>query len=317
MSQNNKSKILRSLFKKKLVRIVGAHDGLTAKLIGESGFDGVWASGLEISASYGIPDANILTMSEYLERAIEMNEATSLPVIADCDTGYGNVNNVIHLVEKYEKAGIAAVCIEDKIFPKVNSFVEGRQELADIDEFCGKLSAVKNTQKNKDFMVIARIEALIAGWGMKEALKRANAYVESGADAILIHSKKKDKQEILEFCKKFKKKIPIVVVPTTYPNFNEREMSKLGIKLVIYANHVLRSSIKAVTETLEILNKKKQLSSIENRIVPLKRVFELQGMNILKDNEKRYLKTKINNTQLVIPAAGKPPLELKKNNFPQ
>ena len=94
----------------------------------------MWASGLEISASYGIPDANILTMSEYLERAIEMNEATSLPVIADCDTGYGNVNNVIHLVEKYEKAGIAAVCIEDKIFPKVNSFVEGRQELADIDE---------------------------------------------------------------------------------------------------------------------------------------------------------------------------------------
>ena len=185
---------------------MGAHDGLTAKLIGESGFDGVWASGLEISASYGIPDANILTMSEYLERAIEMNEATSLPVIEIADTGYGNVNNVIHLVEKYEKAGIAAVCIEDKIFPKVNSFVEGRQELADIDEFCGKLSAVKNTQKNKDFMVIARIEALIAGWGMKEALKRANAYVESGADAILIHSKKKDKQEILEFCKKFKKK---------------------------------------------------------------------------------------------------------------
>ena len=174
------------------------------------------------------------------------------------------------------------------------------------------MNSVENYQllkipKNKDFMVIARIEALIAGWGMKEALKRANAYVESGADAILIHSKKKDKQEILEFCKKFKKKIPIVVVPTTYPNFNEREMSKLGIKLVIYANHVLRSSIKAVTETLEILNKKKQLSSIENRIVPLKRVFELQGMNILKENEKRYLKTKINNTQLVIPAAGNLP----------
>ena len=105
MSQNNKSKILRSLFNKKLVRIVGAHDGLTAKLIGESGFDGVWASGLEISASYGIPDANILTMSEYLERAIEMNEATSLPVIADCDTGYGNVNNVIHLVKNMKKLG--------------------------------------------------------------------------------------------------------------------------------------------------------------------------------------------------------------------
>ena len=191
MYTTNKSKALKNLLKKKLVKIVGAHDGLGAKLIAEAGFDGVWASGLEISASYGLPDANILTMSEYLERAVEMNEATSLPVIADCDTGYGNINNVIHMIEKYEKAGIAAVCIEDKLFPKVNSFVEGRQELADIEEFCGKLRAIKDTQINPDFMVIARIEALIAGWGMNEALKRANAYCESGADAILIHSKKK------------------------------------------------------------------------------------------------------------------------------
>ena len=303
----NKSKILRNLLKKKLVRIVGAHDGLGAKLIGESGFDGVWASGLEISASYGLPDANILTMSEYLERAIEMNEATSLPVIADCDTGYGNVNNVIHMVEKYEKAGIAGICIEDKLFPKINSFIEGRQDLADVEEFCGKIRSVKNTQKNPDFMIIARVEALIAGWGMKEALKRANAYTESGADAILIHSKKKDNKEILEFCKKFKKKIPIVVVPTTYPKFNEKEMPKYGIKLVIYANHVLRSTIKAVSETLKILNKKGELSSIENKIVPLAKVFDLQGMTTLKNNEKNYLKTSMSNTQILIPAAGPPP----------
>tara|TARA_X000000950_G_scaffold259572_1_gene328065 strand:+ start:8031 stop:9668 length:1638 start_codon:yes stop_codon:yes gene_type:complete len=312
MFMENKSKILRNLFKKKLIRIVGAHDGLSAKLIGESGFDGVWASGLEISASYGLPDANILTMSEYLERAIEMNEATSLPVIADCDTGYGNVNNVIHMVEKYEKAGIAAICIEDKLFPKVNSFIEGRQELADIEEFCGKIRAVKNTQKNPNFMIIARVEALIAGWGMKEALKRANAYSDSGADAILIHSKKKDNKEILEFCKKFKKKTPIVVVPTTYPKFNEKEMPKHGIKLVIYANHVLRSTIKAVSETLKILNKKGELSSIEKHIVPLAKVFDLQGMTTLKDNEKNYLRTGMSDTQLLIPAAGVPPVVPKK-----
>tara|TARA_B100000780_G_C21121643_1_gene454393 strand:- start:1909 stop:3549 length:1641 start_codon:yes stop_codon:yes gene_type:complete len=311
MFVTNKSKILRNLFKKKLVRIVGAHDGLGAKLIGEAGFDGVWASGLEISASHGLPDANILTMSEYLERAVEMNEATSLPVIADCDTGYGNVNNVIHMIEKYEKAGIAAICIEDKLFPKVNSFIEGRQDLADVEEFCGKVRAVKNTQKNPDFMIIARVEALIAGWGMKEALKRANAYTDSGADAILIHSKKKDNKEILEFCKKFKKKIPIVVVPTTYPKFNEKEMPKYGIKLVIYANHVLRSTIKAVSETLEILNKKGQLSSIEENIVPLAKVFDLQGMKTLKNNEKNYLKTNMSNTQILIPAAGVP----AKKNF--
>ena len=312
MFTENKFKNLRNLFKKKLVRIVGAHDGLGAKIIGESGFDGVWASGLEISASYGLPDANILTMSEYLERATEMNEATSLPVIADCDTGYGNVNNVIHMVEKYEKAGIAAICIEDKLFPKVNSFIEGRQDLADIEEFCGKIRAVKNTQKNPDFMVIARVEALIAGWGMKEALKRATAYAESGADAILIHSKKRDNKEILEFCKKFKKKIPIVVVPTTYPKFNEKEMPKYGIKMVIYANHVIRSTIKAVSETLQILNKKGELASIEKKIAPLEKVFDLQGMKILKNNEKSYLKTSMSNTQLLIPAAGQPP-DITKN----
>ena len=309
----NKCKKLKSLFKKKLVRIVGAHDGLGAKLIGEADFDGVWASGLEISASYGLPDANILTMTEYLERAIEMNEATSLPVIADCDTGYGNVNNVIHMVEKYEKAGIAAICIEDKLFPKVNSFIEGRQDLADIDEFCGKIKAVKNTQKNPDFMVIARVEALIAGWGMREALKRANAYSESGADAILIHSKKQNNKEILEFCKKFKKK-PIVVVPTTYPKFNEKDMPAFGIKMVIYANHVLRSSIQAISKTLETLSKKGELSSIEKNIAPLNKVFELQGMKTLKNNENNYLKTSISSTQLLIPAAGNPPEQSQNFN---
>ena len=162
-------------------------------------------------------------------------------------------------------------------------------------------------------MVIARVEALIAGWGMKEAIKRADAYAESGADAILIHSKKKDKKEIIEFCKKFKKNIPLVIVPTTYPKFNEKEMPKLGIKMVIYANHVIRSTIKAVSETLNKLNKKGELSSIEKDIAPLSQVFDLQGMATLKSNEKSYLKTKTSNTQLLIPAAGAPPPKEIKN----
>ena len=303
----NKSKTLKDLLKKRLVKIVGAHDGLGAKLISEAGFDGVWASGLEISASHGLPDANILTMSEYLERATEMNEATTLPVVADCDTGYGNINNVIHMIEKYEKAGIAAVCIEDKLFPKTNSFIEGRQDLAEIEEFCGKIRAIKETQINPDFMVFARVEALIAGWGMEEALIRANAYSDSGADAILIHSKKENNKEILEFCKKFKKRKPVVVVPTKYPKFHEKDMPKYGISLVIYANHVLRSTIKAVSETLKILKEKKNLSSIENKIAPLAKVFDLQGMNTLKENEKNYLKSFTSDSQLLIPAAGAPP----------
>ena len=311
----NKAKILRKqLADRDVVRIVGAHDGLGSKLIAKSGFEGVWASGLEISASYGVPDANILTMTDYLERACEMNEASTLPVIADCDTGYGNVNNVIHLVEKYERNGIAGICIEDKIFPKMNSFVSGKQELANIDEFSGKIEAAKNTQKSKDFFVIARVEALIAGWGMEEAIKRANIYADAGADAILIHSKKKEPDEIIEFCKLFNK-LPKVVVPTTYPTFNEKEMPKLGIKIVIYANHILRSSIKAINETLGEISKTKELSSVDRKITSLSEVFELQGVKQLKHNEEKYLKNNEVNTNIIIPAAGLPPPDLKKTNI--
>ena len=323
--KNKSTELKKKLNSKNLVRVVGSHDGLGAKIISETGFDAVWASGLEISASHGLPDANILTMTEYLERASEMNDASNLPVIADCDTGYGNVNNVIYLVEKYEQKGIAGICIEDKLFPKTNSFIEGRQDLATIEEFAGKLRAAKDTQKTKDFLVIARVEALIAGWGMEEAIKRAKKYVEAGADAILIHSKKKDPSEIIQFCKKFKGIAPIVVVPTTYVNFNEKQMSKLGINVVIYANHVLRTTIKSVTENLKILRKKGQLSFIENKISPLKKVFDLQGQDILKDNERNYLPSKNVNTRVIVPAAGAPPKSvnyLKKgdkfifNNYP-
>jgi phosphoenolpyruvate phosphomutase len=156
----NKAQKLRELFAAEdVIRIVGAHDGLSAKLVELNGFEGVWASGFEISASHAVPDADILTMTQYLEAASIMNDAVSIPVVADCDTGYGNSNNVIHMVRKYEAAGIAAVTIEDKKFPKVNSYIPGRQELAPIAEFVGKILAAKNAQQTKDFMVIARVEA--------------------------------------------------------------------------------------------------------------------------------------------------------------
>ncbi|MDP2910163.1 MAG: isocitrate lyase/phosphoenolpyruvate mutase family protein, partial [bacterium] len=183
-----KKQKLRELLKQKkgLIRLVGAHNGLTAKLVEKHGFDGVWASGFEISASHASPDANILTMSDSLAAAIDMVDSVSIPVVADCDTGFGNSNNVIQMVKKYESAGVAAVCIEDKLFPKMNSYIPGRQELASIPEFVGKIMAGKNAQKTEDFMIFARVEALIAGWGMEEALKRAKAYADAGADAVLI-----------------------------------------------------------------------------------------------------------------------------------
>ena len=305
----NKNKILRQMFSSgSLSRSVGAHDGLGAKLIGESGFDTVWASGLEISASYGVPDANILTMTQFLSKAYEMNQATTLPIIADCDTGFGNVNNAIYMMEQYEAHGISGICIEDKKFPKVNSFIEGRQDLAEINEFSGKIRAITDTKKDKNIVLIARVEALIAGWGMEEALKRSFAYEEAGADAILIHSKKKEPYEIIDFVKIFRKKskTPIVIVPTTYVNFSEHEIKKLGINHVIYANQLIRSRVDSQKNILNVLNKKKKLSSIEDKIAPLKDILKMCGLYELNNNENIYNSNKFSNAKVIIPAAGVP-----------
>jgi phosphoenolpyruvate phosphomutase len=305
----NKNKVLRDyLISGKFIRSIGAHDGLSAKLVGEAGFETVWASGLEISTSYGLPDANILTMTQFLSQASQMNQATSIPIIADCDTGFGNVNNVIHMTEQYENHGISGLCIEDKQFPKVNSFIKGRQDLADIDEFVGKIKAVKNTQKDKNLVLISRIEALISGWGMEEALKRGLSYADAGSDAILIHSKKISPQEVKEFIKEFRKvkSTPIVLVPTTYIEFDEKEMIKLGVNIVIYANHVLRSRIKIQKEILTVLSKDKKLKNVENMVAPLEDVLKLSGIYEMVENEKLYTNQKTNNIKAIIPSAGEP-----------
>ena len=271
-----------------------------------NGFDGVWASGFEISASHAVPDADILTMTQYLEAASTMNDAVSIPVVADCDTGYGNSNNVMHMVRKYEAAGIAAVTIEDKRFPKVNSYIPGRQELAPVAEFVGKILAAKNTQQTEDFMVIARVEALIAGWGQEEALRRAHAYVEAGADAILIHSKANTPDEIVAFAKAWDFSAPLVIIPTAYPMITLEEIDKLGIKMVIYANPGLRASVKAVNEVLSEIREKERLDTVDSKIVSMGTVFELQGMTRMKENEKIYLKSGEEPVKVIIPAAGAP-----------
>lgn len=302
-----KAKKLRELFSKDgMVRLAGAHDGITAKLVELNGFDGVWASGLEVSTSYAVPDANILTMTQYLQAASVMNDAVSIPVVADCDTGYGNSNNVMYMVKKYEAAGIAAVTIEDKLFPKVNSYIPGRQELAPIAEFVGKILAAKNAQESEDFMVIARVEALIAGWGQEEALRRAHAYVNAGADAILIHSKSSTPDEIVGFVKAWDFSAPLVIVPTSYPMLTLEEMNQLGIKMVIYANHGLRAAIKAINEVFSEINRAGRLDTIDDRIVPMNEVFELQGMIQMKEIEKIYLRSDEEQIKVTIPAAGAP-----------
>ncbi len=303
----SKAKKLRELFNKEgVIRIVGAHDGLTAKLVELNGFDGVWASGFEVSASHAVPDANILTMTQYLEAATNINDAVSIPVIADCDTGYGNSNNVIHMVRKYQNAGIAAITIEDKMFPKVNSYIAGRQEMAPIAEFVGKILAAKNARETEDFMIIARVEALIAGWGQEEALRRAYTYAEAGADAIFIHSKSDTPEEIANFARAWHSSIPLVICPTSYAMITLDEIKSLGIKMVIYANHGLRASIKAINETFATIAREGRLDVINDKIVPMDEVFELQGMPIMKEQEQLFLRSSEPLIRVIIPAAGAP-----------
>ncbi len=269
--------------------VMGAHNGISARLASEAGFDAIWASGFEISASHGVPDANILTMTDNLLAARQMVSA-GLPVIADCDNGYGNAINVIHMVRAYESEGIAAVCIEDNIFPKRCSFYAGvARELSPIDEHAGKIKACLDTRRSNDFQIIARTEALIAGWGMEEALKRGRAYADAGADMVLIHSKSKDAKEVLEFARLWDREVPLVCVPTIYKKATADELAKGGFKVVIYANHGLRASIMAMRSTFSTIRKEQHCSSVDDRVVPLDDVYALIGVSQMKSDEKAYL----------------------------
>src|SRR5580700_257070 len=286
--------------------IAGAHNGLSARIGEEAGFDGLWASGFEISASYAVPDANILTMAENLHAARMMNDVTELPVVADCDNGYGNAINVIRAVEEYERSGIAAICIEDNVFPKRCSFYAGvKRELSAIEEHAGKIRAAKATQKDKDFVVIARTEALIAGWGMEEALKRGRAYADAGADMVLIHSKSQSPDEVLSFARQWDRPAtPLVCVPTIYKTNKVDALHAAGFKLIIFANHAERSSIRAMTETLATLKREMFTGSVEDKVVPLERVYALIGVDKMKEEEGAFMPSESPGVTAVILAAG-------------
>jgi phosphoenolpyruvate phosphomutase len=284
---------LRDLFERPgLIRIAGAHDGLGAKLVERAGFDGVWASSFAVSASRAVPDASLLSMTQYLEAARNMVEATSIPVVVDGDTGYGNANNVFYAIQRYEEAGVAGIALEDKKFPKDNSLLSGaRQSLAGIEEFAGKIEAARAAQRTPDFMVIARVEALIAGEGQEEALRRAYRYVDVGADAILIHSKASNPAEIVEFATRWDGKAPLVLVPTTYPSLTEQQMEALGtVKMVVYANHALRAAIRAMEEALAKIRRDGGSHEIDHLLVPMPHVFDLQGVAEMKARERRFLR---------------------------
>lgn len=245
-------------------------------MVERSGADGVWASGLEISASRCVPDTSIVTMTEHLDAARSMCFATVLPVVADCDTGYGNAANVAHAVSRFEAAGVAGICIEDKRFPKRNSFAGGRQELVGVDEFADKIRAGKKAQQDESFVLIARVEALIAGGSREQALERAHAYAAAGADAVLIHSKSRTPDDVAAVARAWDRQVPLVVVPTTYSKISAEELEALGVKVVIYANQGLRSALRAMEETYAEILRTGSTESVEPKIWPLESIFELQ-----------------------------------------
>ncbi|MAH21593.1 MAG: phosphoenolpyruvate mutase [Thaumarchaeota archaeon] len=284
---------------------VGAHNGLSAKLVEEAGFDTVWAGGLEISTAMCVPDANILSMAENLAVVRNITESVKIPVIVDSDNGYGNAINVMRMIEQYESVGVAGVCIEDNVFPKRNSFYVGvKRELEPINEFVGKLRAARKAKSSDQFAIIARTEALIAGMGLDEALNRATAYSEAGADMILVHSKAKDASEVKAFSEIWKGSTPLVSVPTTYSGASVKDLHTLGYKMIIFANIAIRTSIMSMANSFSALKSSERLMQLEDSMVPLGRLFDIVGLDVLKTNEQMFLSTNDQKRTAVILAAG-------------
>ncbi|MBE7212717.1 MAG: phosphoenolpyruvate mutase, partial [Gluconacetobacter diazotrophicus] len=277
------------LVRPEMAFLMEAHNGLSARIVAEAGFEGIWGSGLSMSASMGLRDNNEASWTQVLDQVEFMADATDLPILLDGDTGYGNFNNVRRLVRKLCERGVAGVCIEDKLFPKTNSFIGEAQPLADIEEFCGRIRAGKDSQPDDDFCLVARVEALISGHSMDEALRRAEAYHRAGADAILIHSKKRTAHEITGFMERWGNRCPVVIVPTMYYGTPTDSFRKSGVSTVIWANHLMRASMTAMRETAARIRADEHLGAVEGRVVSVKDVFALMDNDELEAAGDRYL----------------------------
>jgi phosphoenolpyruvate phosphomutase len=289
-AQTRSAKLRQMLQSAELEFLMEAHNGLSARIVREAGFKGIWASGLSISAQFGVRDNNEASWTQVVDMLEFMADASDLPILLDGDTGYGNFNNMRRLVRKLEQRGIAGVCIEDKQFPKTNSFLNGeRQPLADIEEFVGKIAAGKDTQRDGNFSIVARVEALIAGWGMDEALRRAEAYRLAGADAILIHSKLSKPDEIVTFAKEWARRSPLVIVPTRYYSTPTEVFRQAGISTVIWANHLVRAAASAMQSVAKEIFESQTLVNVEDHIVSVNEIFRLQDADEYSAAERLYL----------------------------
>lgn len=307
MNMLKKTTRLKNLLQSKQTEfILEAHNGLSAKIVEEAGFKGIWASGLALSAQHAVRDNNELSWTQVVNVLEFMSDATTIPILLDGDTGYGDFNNMQRLVRKLGQRDIAGVCIEDKLFPKTNSFIQGeKQELEEIETFCGKIKAGKDAQVDSDFCIVARVEAFIAGWGLDEAIGRAEAYHRAGADAILIHSKLSQPDEILSFSSEWANRCPLVIVPTKYYATPTEVFRQHQVSLVIWANHLVRANIAAMQATARTIFESESLVDVEGGIATVSEIFRLQGADELLQAEKKYTRSARQDTSAIILAASR------------
>jgi len=278
----------RLLESKPIIRGIEVHNGLTGLIVERTHiqkggrieeFDFMWISSLTDSTAKGKPDIELVDSTSRLNTLHDVLDVTTKPIVYDGDTG-GIIERFPYLVRTLERLGISAVIIEDKRGLKLNSLfgTAVKQELEDIDYFCNKIREGKKAQVTSDFFIIARIESLIAGKEMADAIKRARAYIEAGADGIMIHSKEKSPKQVLAFCKeysKFKDRVPLVVVPTTYDVITEKQLMKAGVNVVIYANHLLRSAYPAMLKVAELILLNGRSKEVSNLCMPVKEILNL------------------------------------------
>ncbi|MFZ1617773.1 MAG: isocitrate lyase/phosphoenolpyruvate mutase family protein [Flavobacteriales bacterium] len=283
MNYTQKRELLVNLIRTgSLVRVVGAHDAITAQLIEEAAFDAVWAGSLGISTALGYPDLDVISMNEFLTVACLLNRTCNLPIIADCNSGYGSLNNLIRMVREYEQCGISAICIEDQVFPKKNSLYSSDHDLEQQNAFCEKLKLAVETRKDSNFLIIARIEALIAGFGVNEAIKRAHAYKLAGADVIAIHSKSKNSDEIEHFLEIWASEAPVMIIPSTY-YFSDNLIQAHNVSMVVYANQVIRSIIPSIKLLLSQLSENpNEIKIPTHNIADLEQIFKYHQLSSWK-----------------------------------
>jgi len=290
---SKKNQVLKEAFsQRRLMTAMAAHNPLSARLAQDAGFGAIWGSGFELSASYAVPDANILSMGTHLEMMRAIASSVDIPLIADIDTGFGNAVNVSYIIPLYEAAGASAIVMEDKTFPKDTSLrADGRQELVRIEEFQGKIEAACAARRDPDFLIIARVEALIAGLGQEEALKRGLAYEQAGADAILIHSKQATPDQILSFVQAWTGKVPLVLVPTAYPQLTEADIAQLGkVGVVIYGNHAIRAAVGAMQAVFAQIRQDGGIQNVDSGLPSVKTIIGLQGDAHMRQIEARFLR---------------------------